>query len=174
MAAEYGELLARELTTLPSNHPDKAFLEHINAEFVEYNLRQKRKHLDLSALPYNVDATDPERSVLLEFIIRTDLPEKTVNSLIYYSAQQSVPGIHTRNCLPLGTIRDLYAFDEDELQYLRNIGQSTASLINGRLLEILQKGALPLTNETIIAGSLKRAHEVFNHFRMETVRIWGK
>ncbi len=131
----------------------------------EYN----QKRLDFSSFSYDVDATDPERSTLLEFLVRSDLPVRTMNALIRYSAENSVPGHHHFDESPLTTIRDLYVFHEEDLRYIRNIGSVGVRVLSGLLHNVHNEGDLPLTDAREIAKRAEKAHEIFNSHRKITV-----
>ncbi len=144
-----------------------------STEASEYN----QGHLDLSIIPFDVDAVDPDRSTLLKFIVCTDLPTRVMLPLVRYSAEDSVPGYHGKYYAPLATIRDLYALSEDNKEGLLSIhgmGQNYSQIITEGLQDILHQRTLLLTDEEEIAKRLKRANAVFANSQKYTVALLEK
>src|ERR1700690_3701350 len=123
MAQELAKFLTEMLGDLPEGHPDHRFLGGIletaegyldnksNAIPYEHRPDFPKMQMDLSKIPFDVNATDQGCSTLVGFVGLLDLPPQLENQLIRYSANPSDavwanPDIFKP--FPLDTIRDLY------------------------------------------------------------------
>lgn len=122
----------------------------------EYDQVQSKESLDLSSLPYDVDATDPECSTLLEFIARTGLREGIINPLLRKICQDALTvGVYrSQDNAPLVTIRRLYELDEKKLKHIEGLGPKHAHIIYETLQDILKTGVFHLTDNLKIAENL--------------------
>ena len=155
MATELGKFLDDLLSSNRVNQKDKPFLNAVQGVVNAYlesgsareGIGSEKMHrkdvedLDLSKIPYNVDADNQD--ILLDFISRLDIPYRAKSGLVRYIVYDQDKLINER--VEIRSIRDLYRMNEDnQIANIRHIGKKSDMAIRDSLTDVLKTGKMPL------------------------------